>query len=618
MKPETRFFDLAVLWRGLGLFGYVPRAWRVYRRAGWRGVKVALERAIGGKNDYMKWVRRYDTLSADARAKLARRAAELQEAPLISVLMPTYNPHAAWLREAIEAVRSQIYPHWELCIADDASTSLEAVEVLKHYAQVDPRVKVVFRPENGHISAASNSALALASGTWLALMDHDDLLPAHALFWVADCVTRDRDARMVYSDEDKVDDRGRRFGPYFKPDWNLDLFRSQNMFSHLGVFATALVREVGGFRRGMEGSQDWDLALRCIERIEPRQVRHIPRVLYHWRVHGASTAQSMNAKPYAARAGESALNEHFARIGVRATAQYIGIGYRARYALPDALPLVSIIIPTRDALAMVRRCVSSILQKTSYARYEIMVMDSGSDDSATLDYFGSLAQQPNVRVLRHDRGFNASALYNAAVAAAHGELVALVEDDIEVVGPEWLSEMTSLALQPNVGAVGACLWYPDETLQHGGVVLGLRGIAANAHEGMPSGLIGYAGRAALIQSFSAVAGACMLVRKSAYLQVGGFDAANLPATFNDVDFCLRLREAGYRNVWTPYAELLHHGIARAGEDADAQESECLAPASAYMKQRWAELLGADPAYNPNLSLDIEDFSYAWPPRVELL
>ncbi len=606
------------IWRGPGPISLAQRAWQIFRRSGWRGLHWEISRRLAGGTSYTHWVSRYDTLTPKARAIIARRVIGMQVVPLISVLMPVYNPSPTWLRAAIESVRSQLYPHWELCIADDASPSAEVRSILKEYSGGDERIKVVFRRENGHISAASNSALELATGPWLALMDHDDLLAEHALFWVAACIASHPDARLIYSDEDKIDERGQRFSPYFKSDWNLDLFRSQNMFSHLGVLATDLVRAVGGFRIGLEGSQDWDLVLRCIERIEPSQIQHVPRVLYHWRVHAASTARSMKAKPYAALAGETALSEHFERIGVRASAEHVGLGYRVRYELPDVLPLVSLIIPTRNAVELVRQCVTSILEKTTYPRYEIIIVDNGSDDRAALDYFKELTQKPNIRVMRDERAFNYAALNNAAVAVAHGELVALVNNDIEVMTPEWLSEMVSFAVQPDVGAVGARLWYPDMTLQHGGVVLGLGGLAAHAHKHLVAGLNGYAGRAVLIQSFSAVTAACLVIRKAVYQQVGGLDEVNLQVAFNDVDFCLKVRELGYRNVWTPYAELLHHESATRGEDVSPHKKERFEREVAYMHQRWGDALRNDPAYSPNLTVASEDFSYAWPPRVELL
>ncbi|MDM0108316.1 glycosyltransferase [Variovorax sp. J22R24] len=610
MKPVSPLpsLDRPALSQGSNPEGRIQRAWRLVRSSGWRGLQWTLRQRLGGGLDYAKWIELNDTLTATVREQMEQRIAAMSNPPLISVLMPTYNPNPAWLREAVESVRSQIYPHWELCIADDASTSVAVRDILKSYAETDARIKVVFRPENGHISASSNSALALASGPWLALMDHDDLLPAHALFCVADCIATHPDVRLIYSDEDKIDESGRRFDPYFKSDWNADLFRSQNMFSHLGVLATDLVREVGGFRIGLEGSQDWDLVLRCVERVEARQVRHVPRVLYHWRVHSESTAGSMDAKPYAAVAGERALNEHLARTGVRAAAEHIGFGYRIRYALPEALPLVSLIIPTRDAATAIRRCLDSILQKTAYPNYEIVVVDRGSTDSNALACLQSVAQASKVRIMRTEQSLDDAGACNEAVEFAGGSIVALLSDQLEIKAGDWLDEMVSLAVQPGVGAVGARLWYPAGALQHAGVILGARGVAGYSHRGMPPGRNGYYGRAALVQSLSAVSGACLLLRKSLYQRVGGLDSVHLKATFADVDLCLRLGEAGLRNVWTPYAELVHHGATWSPRTRHFRQD------AAYMRQRWGNSLRGDPAYSPNLTLEFEDFSYAWPSR----
>lgn len=603
--------------QGPRLLRRLPQAWRVFRKAGWRGVLWEAKRRTRASNDYGLWVQRYATLSDGDRAALVARAARLAAPPLISIVMPTYNADPAYLRAAIESVQAQIYPHWQLCIADDASTRAESTALLRELAAADARIAVVYRPQNGHISAASNSALELAKGAWIALMDHDDLLAEDALLRVAECIAAQPGVQLVYSDEDKIDHAGQRSDPYFKPDWNPDLVLSQNMFSHLGVLSAELVRAVGGFRPGLEGSQDWDLVLRCSEQIDASQIAHIPRVLYHWRIHGESTARSMAAKPYAAVAGERALNEHFARQGVAAQAEYLGIGYRVRYALPQAPPLVSIIIPTRNGLALLRRCVESIRQKTSYPNYEIIIVDNGSDDGATLAWLAEQDRQPDTRVLRDAREFNYAQLNNDAAKQARGPVLALVNNDIEVRSPDWLGEMVSIALQPGVGAVGARLWYPDGTLQHGGVVLGIGGVGAHAHKALPRGLNGYAGRAALMQTFCAVTAACMVVRKSSYQALGGMDERNLRVAFNDVDFCLRLREAGLRNVWTPYAELVHHESATRGEDIAPARRARFSQEIDYMQQRWGDLLARDPAYNPNLTLLAEDFSYAWPPRVEV-
>jgi O-antigen biosynthesis protein len=564
---------------------------------------------------YSGWIKEFDTLTDDNRGQMQRNLQKFSHQPLVSVVMPVHNPEVVWLEQAIASVQSQIYTSWELCVADDASSNPAVRNVLERYMQSDPRIKVVFRAQNGHISAASNAALALAQGEWVALLDHDDVLAEHALYWVVDAINRQPDCRLIYSDEDKMDDQDVRSDPYFKCEWNADLFYSQNMFSHLGVYYTSLLREVGGFQIGFEGAQDHDLALRCIERVAPAQIHHIARVLYHWRMHASSTAHHTDAKPYAMVAGVRAINEHMARRGVDAKAEYLVEGYRLRYALPLILPLVSLIIPTRNGLRLLRQCVESILAKTTYANYEIIIIDNGSDDQATLCYMGDLALRPNVRVVRDARPFNYSALNNAAVKLARGSVVGLINNDTEVISPDWLTEMVSHALRPEVGAVGARLWYSDDTLQHAGVILGIRGVAEHAHRFLPRGHGGYFGRAALIQSFSVVTGACIVVRKALYEAVGGLNEVELQVACNDIDFCLRLREAGYRNIYTPYAELYHHESASRGFDDTPEKQARSAKEVAYMHQRWGDALRNDPAYSPNLTLDAEDFSLAWPPRL---
>jgi glycosyltransferase involved in cell wall biosynthesis len=602
------------LYRSEGLAG-IKRRFRIVASYG-----QVIPSPVSGafdRNDYAEWIRRYDTISDEDRVQMRERINRMLKQPLISVVMPTYNPKPDWLIEAIESVRKQIYQHWELCIADDVSTDPAVRPILESYAKEDARIKVVFREQNGHISAASNSALELVTGEWVALLDHDDLLAEQALFWVADAINSNPDLRLIYSDEDKLDEVGRRCDPYFKCDWNADLFYSQNLISHLGVYRSDLLNAIGGFRVGLEGAQDYDLALRCVEYIEPKQIHHIPRVLYHWRMHAASTAQFAGSKPYAMLAGEKALNEHLQRQGIIAKAELLDFGmYRVSYALPDTPPMVSLIIPTRNRLQLLRQCVESILKKTSYPNYEILIVDNGSDDPATLQYFREIESEARVRVLRDDRPFNYSALNNAAVKVARGELVALINNDIEVISPEWLSEMVSHALRPSIGAVGARLWYPNKKLQHGGVILGLGGVAGHSHKYLDHTQYGYFGRANLVQSFSAVTAACLVIRKTIFEEVGGLNETDLPIAFNDVDFCLRVREAGYRNVWTPYAELYHHESATRGLEDTPEKQARFDKEQHYMKQRWGDQLLNDPAYSPNLTLDHTDFSLAWPPRVE--
>ena len=405
----------------------------------------------------------------------------------------------------------------------------------------------------------------MADGEFIALLDHDDLLSEHALFWAVEAINKQPGAKLIYSDEDKIDKTGRRFEPYFKSDWNPDLFLSHNMISHMGVYRTDLIRSVAGFRKGFEGSQDYDLALRCIECIEPNEIVHIPKVLYHWRSHPGSTALAGSEKNYALLAGERALNEHFTRTSISAKAELLEFGmYRVHYEIPEPEPWVSLIIPTRNSVSLIRQCVKSILSETTYEHFDILIVDNNSDDAETLKYLNDLISDNRIRVLRDDRPFNYSALNNSAAEQARGEYIGLVNNDIEVISPGWLNEMMSLAVQPGVGAVGACLWYPNDTLQHGGCITGILGVAGHAHRHLPKGHFGYFGRARLIQTLSVVTGACMVINKSIYKKVGGLDESNLKVAFNDIDFCLRLREAGFRNIWTPYAELYHHESATRG------------------------------------------------------
>ena len=613
----------AVFRRGGGLRGAAAKTIQLYQREGFSGLKrglrimwAALDSDGFDRNDYTKWISRYDTLTDEIRVKMHAHIEMMRTKPLISVVMPVYNTKTEWLIQAIESVRKQIYSNWELCIADDASTDEAIRPILEQYAKKDSRIKVIFCQKNGHISAASNSALKLAAGEWVAFLDHDDLLAEHALLWVADTINRHPQARLIYSDEDKVNEEGKRSDPYFKSDWNKDLFYSHNLISHLGVYQTALLRDLSGFRLGFEGSQDYDLALRCIEHIKPEQIYHIPWVLYHWRAHAKSTAQAANVKPYAYQAAKKALDEHFRRRGVKATAELLDFGtYRIRYTLPDTLPLVSLIIPTRNRMQLLKKCIDGILKKTTYPNYEILIVDNGSDESATLQGLEKLQSDSRISVVRDNRPFNYSALNNAAVKLARGEVVGLLNNDLEVISPEWLTEMVSHALRPEVGAVGARLWYPNQTLQHAGIVLGLRGMAGHAHKYLSRYQYGYLGRARLIQNFSAVTAACLVIRKSVYEEVGGLNEADLQVAFNDIDFCLRVREAGYCNIWTPYAELYHHeSVSRGFEDTPEKQIR-LAKEVEYMKQHWGQQLLNDPAYSLNLTLVHDDFSFAWPPRV---
>src|SRR5690606_11790335 len=492
------------------------------------------------------------------------------------------------------------YPRWELCIADDASPDPRVAAVVREYADRDPRIRFVRREANGHISAASNSALALAQGEFVALLDHDDELRPHALLEMAEAIAAGAGLGLVYSDEDKLDAEGRRYDPYFKPDFDPDLLRGQNYVCHFTPIRTDLVRAVGGFRKGFEGSQDHDLILRCSERLRPEQVRHVPKVLYHWRAIPGSTALSREAKDYASSAGARAVGEHLGRTQPGARVEELSHGhFRVRWPLPSPPPKVSLVVPTRDRVELLRTWVESILERSTYPAFELVVVDNQSSDPAALDYLRQLEGRERVRVLRYDAPFNYSAINNWAAGQCDGEVIGLVNNDIEAITPDWLEEMVSQAMRPEAGAVGAMLYYPDDTIQHAGVVLGVHGVAAHMYAGMPRGYPGHGGRARVAQSLSAVTGACLLVRRSLWPQVGGLDET-LAVAFNDIDFCLRLVKAGYRNVWTPFAELYHHESASRGSEDTEEKKQRFAREVELMQRRWGERLPCDPSYNPNL------------------
>lgn len=590
------------------------------QKQGVRGVLQRIETELDHGSAYLQWIERHEP-SASECVRLGAMVQNWNYRPLVSVLMPTYNSPLNYLKEAVASVQSQIYPHWELCIADDASTDPEVGCYLRELIKQDSRIKVTFREKNGHISASSNSALALARGDWVALLDHDDRLNPLALLHVVGALQTHSDAHIVYSDEDKIDANGVRFGPYFKGNFNRELMWAQNMISHLGCYKRAVLLDIGGFRLGFEGSQDYDLALRVIERCRPDQIIHVPHVLYHWRAIAGSTALAPDQKPYADSASRRALSEHLERVGISAhvvPAPAIPNMNRVRPKLPQQLPLVSILIPTRDQVGLLKTCIESIELRTTYPHFEIVIVDNGSTESDCLIYLDSLEQR-GIKLIRDPRPFNYSALNNLAASQAQGEFLCLMNNDIEIVTGDWLEEMLSFAALPGIGAVGAKLWYPNEQdgLQHGGVIIGMGGVAGHAHVGLPRGQVGYFGRTALHHRLMAVTAACMLVRKSNYFQVGGLDES-IAVAFNDVDFCLRLHEAGLACILTPYAEMIHHESASRGDDMSDAQRERFMNEERFMHKRWGEFLKDDPFFSPNLSLQHPDFRPADKSRAKAL
>ena len=532
------------------------------------------------RNDYAEWIRRYDCPSTIEIASLTEQAKALAlqpNAPKFSLLMAIEQPNLLWLKEAVASVQVQVYSKWELCVAVSTKADAETRTFLESAMKSDQRIKIISS------TLATENLLAkayeMASGDWIVVIIATNKIAIQAINTPAIYIFEHFNIKIIYTDSDKlIAPDFQRVQPDFKPDWNLDFFYAQNYTQDLCFFKADLVREWGGF------DNNFDLTLRALEHIEPTQIHHIPQVLVHVR-EGANVEVGTE----------------------KVKAQHIQV------ALPATPPLVSLIIPTKNNLKLLRQCIDSILSKTSYTNFEILVVDNGSDQPDTLDYLKTLRSNSKIRVIRDNYAFNFSAQNNYAVIFAKGEVIGLINDDIEVASADWLTEMVSHALRPGVGAVGARLWYPNHTLQHAGMVL-VGGVARHVHKHLPKGELGFNGRAVSVQNFTAVTGACLVVKKALFEQVGGLNDQELAVGFNDVDFCLKLVEAGYRNVWTPNAELIHHESATRGQDNSPAKQRRAEKELRYMRKRWGDKLHIDPAYSPNLSDGHDDMSLAWPPR----
>jgi GT2 family glycosyltransferase len=563
--------------------------------------------------EYGRWVRNFDMLSETDRAQIRADIERFASRPVISVVMPVYETPEAILRDAIESVVNQLYPNWQLCIADDASKEPHIRKLIDAYVQKDSRISCSYRESNGHISAASNSALALATGDYVALLDHDDVLSEHALYMVAEAIQRHPDADLFYSDEDKLGATGQRSDPHFKPDWSPELFYGQNYLNHLSVYKRSAIEQTGGFRLGFEGSQDYDLALRVIASSK-QPIVHIPHVLYHWRIFkGAGTMSSQNLSK-ATDAARRALVEHFAQRDTPVAIDDVsGAFHRVVRPDPASWPKISVVIPTRDYLEVLEVAIDGLRTKTDYPNLEIVIADNESTRPETLAYLADLKEQ-GVRVIECQGAFNYSDINNKAIDASTGELVLLLNNDISMLDAGWLKEMVRYFTDAKVGIVGPKLLYPDGSLQHAGVTIGLGGVAGHRCVGYPGDAPGRFGRLALAQDVSCVTGACLLIRRSLYDKVGGLDAVNLPVAFNDVDLCLRAQEAGYRIIWTPFAVLKHHESKSRGSDLSGDKLARFQREVQFMRTKWGKRLISDPFSNPNLSLQTIVPSLAHPPR----
>lgn len=538
---------------------------------------------------YTVWTQEHSPGPAELAAMRAE-GERMTGGPLISVITPIYDVDERWLRACIHSVRRQVYPRWELCLVDDASPRPHVIRVLEEEARIDARIHFQRRPRNGGIVAASNDALAMARGEYVALLDHDDELAPEALFEVARRIQVDPGLDLIYSDEDKLDGKGRRVGAFFKPDWSPQLLRAMNYVSHLGVYRRRLVEELRGFRPGFDGSQDYDLVLRFTERTD--RIAHIPAVLYHWRQIPGSAAASVQAKPYAWEAGRRALEESILRRGEQAEVIPLEAGrYRVRHAITGD-PTVSVIIPTKDHPRLLAACLDSLDRTCTGRSLEILVVDNGSSDPEALRQFQEVARRH--RVIRDPSPFNWSALNNRAAREASGDYLLFLNDDVEALSPGWLDAMLEHAQSPGIGAVGAKLLFPDGTIQHAGVVLGMGGTAAHVFAGYRGDQPVYFDMAGIVREVSAVTGACMLVSRSLFEEVGGFDE-RLSVAYNDTDFCIRLLQLGRRNVFTAHATLLHRESATRGSLHPPEDER-------EMRRRWGDILQNDPCFSRNLSL----------------
>lgn len=575
------------------------------------GISHTIQRAkiekLRNQASYPNWLARNEVLDIEA---MTQEIATFHYQPKISIAMPVYNVEEKWLRLCIDSILNQVYTNWELCMADDASTDPNVKKILTEYQQLDERIRVVFREQNGHISEATNSALAIATGEFVALLDNDDELAINAFYEVVKVLNENPELDLIYSDEDKIDMDGNRSDPAFKPDWSPDLLLGTNYISHLGVYRRSILEEIGGFRKGYEGSQDYDLVLRFTEKTTKERIKHIPKVLYYWRMLPTSTAVDQGSKGYAFEAGLRAVQDALVRRGINGHATHGAANglYDVYYDI-ESEKLVSIIIPTKNGYKDVQRCVSSIIEKTTYQNYEIIMADNGSTDPKMHELYAEFEQQLPGRffVESIDIPFNFSTINNRAAKKAHGEYLLFLKNDTEVITENWLTLMVSFAQQERIGCVGAKLLYPNNTVQHAGVILGLGGVAGHGHYGYPHGDLGYFGRLAINVNYSAVTAACLLMKKADFDAVGGFEEA-FTVAFNDVDLCLKVQALGRDNVWLHEAELYHFESQTRGYDDKGKKKKRFEQEKVMMEEKWGPLIENDPFYNPNLTRDIPNFS----------
>lgn len=570
-------------------------------------VRKAYGKLKGERLDYTYWLQNHLATKSELEAQ---RSYKFNYEPKISILIPTYKTPKHLLIETLDSVINQTYSNWELCIVDGNSETPHVNEILDEYSSKYDKIKVKYLDENKGIDGNTQEAYHMATGDYIGLFDHDDLLEPNALYEIVKAINEDETIDFIYTDEDKINEKSNyRFDPHFKQDFAPDTFRSYNYICHFSVFRKDLMDKIGGFRYGFNGSQDYDIILRATE--NAKNIHHIPKILYSWRVHSGSTAGNPKNKMYCYDSAKKAIDEQLNRLGIKGKAvdgKYIGT-YEVEYEIIGD-PKVSILIPTKDHVEDLDRTITSIFDKTSYKNYEIIVIENNSELEETFEYYKEIQEKySNVKVVTWEKGFNYSAINNFGAKFATGEHILLLNNDVEVINEEWLTKMVSLSQREDVGCVGAKLYYPDDTIQHGGVIVGLGGTAAHAHRGLDKNDYGFFLRLGITQNLSAVTGACLLIKKSVFDEVNGLDET-FEVAYNDVDFCLRVLMTGRVNVWTPYAELYHYESKSRGlEDTEEKQKRFMGEFNRF-RERYADFLEkGDPYYSCNLTLSKEDFSY---------
>ena len=550
----------------------------------------------------------YEAYVPDEAALEKQRHHHFEYSPLISVAVPAYRTPEKFLAQMIDSLLAQTYGNWELCIANGSPEDGAMKKVLEEYTKKDSRIRVSELTENKGIAGNTNAALEMARGEFVGLLDHDDLLAPNALYEIVRALDEDRTLDAVYTDEDKVTtELDEHFQPHLKPDFNLDLLRSNNYICHFFVVRRSIVQKVGGFRQEFDGAQDHDFIFRCIETAE--KVGHIPEILYHWRTHKASTADNPASKMYAFDAGKRAIEAHLKRTGTEGTVSHTpDLGFfRVKYPV-QGQPLVSIIIPNKDEKETLKACIDSIREKTEYPNYEIIIVENNSTTDEIFQYYKELSQDSRIRLLRWKKEFNYSAINNYGVRHANGEYLLFLNNDVTVITPGWIKELLGVCQRPEVGAAGVKLIYPDNTIQHAGCVIGLGGIAGHMFVDMPANRTGYLHKASILQDMSAVTAACMMMKRTAFEEAGGF-TEKLSVAFNDVDLCLKVRKNHKLIVYDPYVQLYHMESKTRGAEDNKEKVRRFQEEIEYMRCQWIDILKkGDPYYNKNLSLTKWNYS----------